>query len=491
LRSHYALIDGKIPDGLSFLFDGKFKRDAMVPLIENCDATYAEWSASGSYGSVPLAINSLILGNSINIVESEKTLVAVCFFRAWKKSPRHVAGCFRSATKSGRDILQDHSTRRCLLGSILTEEFAKVGLVHIAELPWSSVAEFTSYCRLVGKACMTILLSLSGHRLGELISVNSTDWEYRNDEMFVKEEIEKTLDSIKIPRHFSRLCEVAIRTFWNLSYVDVDIHKMPLFHRGYSSVLAKIICKGGNVQQWIYSYAAMNDNTLREWLDDYYKCEVIPLCPEIKNIHPKIGPHQFRHSWAEFALRRFDDNVEAKIREQFLHKSYASTRKYTDGKLKESVRYALEHDYLTEIVNRIAENPLRKDFMGPAYLRVKKALQKLRILHLSDVEKYIEEIVESVENFLAFEWGFCVMFRDAKNHAKCHDRFTGFPNPVGRGCVQLCTSCPNSMNNLAQRDELIRIAYCHTNIAETHPVTAIGQLSADIVRQIERRLEEE
>jgi integrase len=431
-----------------------------------------------------------MLGNSIRVIESEDTLVAICFFRAWKKSPRYVAGCFRAATQSGKDILETHSILRNSLGTILADELAKVSLEHITRLPWNTVAEFTNFCRFVGRACLTILLSLSGHRLGELMSTQSTHWEYRNEEMFVKEEIEKTLDSISIPRHFSRLCETAAKTLWSLSYVNVDMYSVPLFHRGHSSTLAKIICKGGNVQQWIYTYAALNDNTLREWLNDYYNYHIIPLCPEIKYVHPEINPHQFRHSWAEFALRRFDDNVEPKIREHFLHKSFGATRKYTDGKLKESVRYSLEHDYLYDIVNRIDQNPLRKEFMGPAYLRVKKELQKLKILHLNDADAYIDEIVQSVESFLAFEWGFCVLFKDSKNNAKCHDRFTGFPNPHGRGSVKLCTNCPNSMNNLTQRDALIRIAYSHTYIVENHPIKAIGELSADIIRQIERRLEE-
>lgn len=46
------------------------------------------------------------------------------------------------------------------------------------------------------------------------------------------------------------------------------------------------------------------------------------------------------------------------------------------------------------------------------------------------------------------------------------------------------------MNNNLQKRELERTAISHQFIAESHPLKALGNMSGEVVRKIERRLEE-
>ncbi|MNQ66524.1 hypothetical protein D3C85_810160 [compost metagenome] len=246
---------------------------------------------------------------------------------------------------------------------------------------------------------------------------------------------------------------------------------------------------GEDIDDWLKVNGELTANTLRQWLDDYFENSFLAAYPEVKAEHPGISPHQFRHSWAEFSIRRFDHNVQAQVREYFLHKSKRATRRYTDKKLSESVQYSIEHEYLGEVIHRIISDRFGDEYKGPAYRRIIKTLSKVESLDPSDLEALVESICSSIESYTAFEWGCCLLLKNSKQDAKCHDSFTGLPEPKIYASVERCTTCSNLGTNSLQRNNLARIAINHSYIAKHHPVLAIGKLSQNVVNQISRLLD--
>ncbi|VVO01723.1 site-specific integrase [Pseudomonas fluorescens] len=494
--SHEAYLDGRINDGISFKTSSHFKKEVMDPLMKFLDSDYAEWVYGGSYGSISPAIASLLLAHSIQILESESLIAAQCFFKAWKKNPTGLGSIFRQFNRRNLDVLErDHfqnsarSVKSLKLKHALLDEFKESGILPLSRLPWDSYIELSDFCRLAIQACMVIILTLTGHRAGELLSVHSADWEVKGDEVIVREEIEKTLNGLRIPRYFHSLAARAVKTIWSLSFIDSEKHRIPLHHKAWSSGLASAVINGEDVDTWLNLNGELTANTLRQWLDNYFEQSFLVVYPEVKAEHPGISPHQFRHSWAEFSIRRFDHNVEAQVREYFLHKSKKATRRYTDKKLSESVQYSIEHEYLDEVIHQVISDRFGDEYRGPAYRRIVNTLSKVDSLDPAELDALVESICNSVESYTAFEWGCCLLLKNSKQDAKCHDSFTGLPAPKIYASVKRCTTCPNLGTNALQRNNLTRIAINHSYIAKHHSVLAIAKLSQNVVDQISRLLD--
>ena len=278
----------------------------------------------------------------------------------------------------------------------------------------------------------------------------------------------------------------------NLSAVDTDKFNLPLLHRAYRSEAFHVARGVGTLsdEQWLAD-AGYGLFALRGWFKSFYKTHVVDKYPEAGKLHSEVSPHQARHTFAEFALRRFDGNVMEKIREHFRH-SYGSfhTRRYTREKLSESVRISLERDYAKEIMGRIAHGKLDDRFYGPAAKRIDKEMAEISVLTGDEFDDRLSALANEFERFTAFEWGYCALRANEQHIAKCHDPKTGTPNVDQRSMPEVCAGCPHSMNNSLQKRELERTAISHQFIAENHPLKALGNMSGEVVRKIERRLEE-
>ncbi|MDI1330145.1 hypothetical protein [Pseudomonas sp.] len=489
--SHELYLKGMVSDGISYSPTKVHRRKVMEPLLESSETSFEEWLAGTSMNSVSPAIASIMLGQSITILESDETKIARCFFRAWRKYPSNPTIWFRKGEAWPHDRLERFFHKETAYDtpeSELARQLQSEGLGYVRKLPWKNQTALTAYCKLVCSVVMNVTLTQTGHRVSEIESLLSDAWEKRGEDIYMKEAIEKTLGGIKVLRHLPKLSAQAAATLWDLSYLDPHLNSIPLFHRCFSYTLAEAIINNKETKEWLERKSKFGYNALRVWLHNYYRDRIVPLNPEILTEQQSVTPQQFRHSWAEFSLRRFDHRVEPKIREHFLHKDKRSTRNYTQRKMQGSVRYTLEHNYLSEIVTNIANGDISDDYVGPAFVRIRKEIDKLRILYPGELVQQIEELVESVERVAVFEWGYCILFEDAKRNSQCHDAFTGLPNIEGFSTPERCSKCPNCMSNEEQQNNLIRVQLLHDHIAKTHKIHAIAKLSADIVLNITRRL---
>lgn len=500
-QTYTMLHSGKLVDGVVHRMTAAFKKSTMEPLLKQLEVEYAVWLKGGSYGSIPMTCASLMLAEAITQIESDEAKIAAIFFTQWRSEKTKIKSWFgekdrlalyRRMQSPGYVLTRferDWASSAQEFGTAI--DAATTG--HYASLPWKNQGELSDFCCELTKAALTVITLLSGFRISEINSMRLRDYEQEPDgSWWFTSKNYKTESGLAHPRSLHGLAAQAATLMKNLSAVDTDKFNLPLLHRAYRSE-AFLVARGTGKfsdEQWL-SDAGYSVPALRGWFKKFYKIHVVEKYPDAGKIHSKVSPHQARHTFAEFALRRFDGNVMEKIREHFRH-SYGSfhTRRYTREKLSESVRISMERDYAREVMGRIAHGKLDDRFYGPAAKRIDKEMAEISVLTGDEFDERLSALANEFERFTAFEWGYCAMRAGEQHIAKCHDPKTGTPNVDQRSTPEVCAGCPHSMNNNLQKRELERTAIAHQFIAENHPLKALGNMSGEVVRKIERRLEE-
>ncbi|GAB6404233.1 hypothetical protein [Pseudomonas sp. MHK4] len=501
-RSRTLYNKGMIFDGFQFVINKKFKKDVMRPLLEGLNLEYEEWLEGGTYGSIPLTCASIILSEAISIIESEDAKLAQVFFESWRKTPcapvlwfdgskgfdRLMA--YREWQKNGsieRVIKPETYTSLISFGELVDERCLK----QFHSLPWKNLTELGDFCELVMKAGLTIILLLSAFRINEIQKMDISDFYQDNDgSWWFKTVNTKTEKGVMLPRSLHGMAAKAATVMKNLCAVDIKKYDVPIFHCGFrgNAFNATLKWGGWTPETWLVScrYAK---NTLSYWFKRFYLKQIIPKFPDIVIHHRTVSPHQARHTFAEFALRRFDGSILPKLREHYRHvKGSYQMRRYTRNKLSESVKMSLERDYLKEVMHRVAKGSLEDRFYGPAAKRLEKELKAVSVYSFSELGGFIAKHADLYVRFIAFEWGYCALRKGEEYKAKCVDSSTGLPKVDVNSCPELCCGCVHNMNNDLQCKTLERIAIAHQNIVDTHPLDTIKEMSADVVKIIQRRL---
>lgn len=500
-RTYTMLHSGKLVDGVVHRMTVPFKKSTMEPLLKELEVDYAEWNKGGNYGSIPMTCASLMLAEAITQIESDEAKIATIFFTQWRKEKTKIKSWFGEKDRlalyrrmQSPDYVLSRFERGWASSAVeLGTAIDAATTGHFESLPWKNQGALSDFCGELTKAALTVITLLSGFRISEINGMRLADYEQEPDgSWWFTSENYKTESGLAHPRSLHGLAAEAATLMKNLSAVDTDKFNLPLLHRAYRSEAFHVARGVGKLsdEQWLAD-AGYGLFALRGWFKSFYKTHVVDKYPEAGEIHSEVSPHQARHTFAEFALRRFDGNVMEKIREHFRH-SYGSfhTRRYTREKLSESVRISLERDYAKEIMGRIAHGKLDDRFYGPAAKRIDKEMAEISVLTGDEFDDRLSALANEFERFTAFEWGYCALRANEQHIAKCHDSKTGTPNVDQRSTPEVCAGCPHSMNNSLQKRELERTAISHQFIAENHPLKALGNMSGEVVRKIERRLEE-
>lgn len=500
-RTNTMLHRGKLSDGTTHRMTEPFRKAIMEPLLKPLDIEYSEWKKGGSYGSIPMTCASIMLAEAITLIESDEAKIAVIFFRQWRKLKSNIANWFGPKDRlalyrriQSPDYKLTRFERDWAESAIeMGEAVDNATNASFDRMPWKTIGELTDYCRLLSKASLTTIVLLSGFRIHEIQGMKINDYSRDPDgSWWFNSENNKTESGFSHPRSLHGLAADAANLMKSISAVDIDEYNLPLMHGAYQDGAFKVARGWGktSAQVWLadvgYSIGAMS-----LWFKDFYQTYVVEKYPEAGKIHDDVSPHQARHTFAEFALRRFDGNVMDKIREHFRHSNGSfHTRRYTDEKLKESIRMSMERDYLKEVMGRIAVGGLDDRFYGPAARRIDKEMAEISIFSADEFEAHLNDLANQFVRFTAFEWGYCALRQSEQNIAKCHDPVTGTPNVDQHSAPEICAGCPHSMNNNLQKHELERIAISHQFIAENHPLKALGKISSEVVRKIVKRLDE-
>lgn len=502
LNESYKLYNnGRLNDGIKFFIDKKLKRDTMAPILDELGLEYSEWYKGGSYGSIAMICSSVMLNEAIAILESDDTKIAQSVFKTFRQYPKSPTKWFENGTNSYDILTKYHEWRHFGLParydsltierfSYLAQEIRNHGIEVPPKLPWKNLREFGDYCELTMKAGLTTFLLLSGFRISELEPIDVNDYYKKPDgSWWFNTENPKTESGAVIGRSLHGLVAKAADIMVSLSALDAEKHNIPLFHAGFRGHAydAALGWGGWTIERWMHE-ARYSKVTLSYWFKQFYETHVLPKNPDLAEIQKSVHPHQARHSFSEFTLRRFDQNVSAHLREHFRHSAGSlNFRRYTDEKLHESVQHYMELDYLEEIIHRIAANKIEDRLHGPAANKVKNDIAKFLMLTPSELNIHIRDNASNYSRFTAFEWGFCVLPKN-NNRAKCIDSETNLPKVDVHSAPEICSGCPHHMYNEQQRNYLERIKIAHENIAMMHPLEFSKKMSAEVLRIIDRRL---
>lgn len=487
--SHKAKLQGKVIDGTSLDITTKIKREATEDILMKYGLTYGEWMDGESYPPVPFGIAAYILNKSIEIIESEKTHIALCLYSTWRKQPkRFIQILFKVKGKSG-DIIE-----RYLNGS--KDKFGFIAALidsghSLKSLPWKSAGELAAYCDRVIDAVACICFIQTGYRYSELMSSRSTEQsiDAQCGAALIYQTLDKTLGGMRVPRPIPQLSKRAVDISWGLSFLDANIIPHSIIHRSCRTpTCSNILNKVPDPEVFSDTGYGFSHDALTTRLNKFYQEEIICNLPEAHEIHPKLTYHQFRHSFAEFSLRRFDEDVHESLREHFFHLSTSTTKIYEKNKLSDETRTIVEKNYLRALFGKIATGVLDERFWGPAFLRLKSALSQIKYVTQEQADETYSALLDNIERIIAFEWGYCVYFKSSKTEARCRDPQTGLPQLEGGGSAERCTGCPNNMGNCVQKNNILRRIIMHNEVASTHVIKALGKLSSDMAEQMEQRI---
>jgi hypothetical protein len=332
-----------------------------------------------------------------------------------------------------------------------------------------------------------IFLTLTGIRISELASICAEDYEQKNDGTWVfKSSLIKTNMGLMEVRSMSGLVAEAADILCKISYVTkkgrTDSKRLPLFG-------VYFLAWDLNTDNDIRDVArGEKESSLRGHLNGYYKKFIDKYGQAFEDMCPSVHPHRFRHSWAEFALRRFEGDVFEAIRVHFRH-SYNSqfTHRYTDGKLSEEIKSDIERKYLRELIERMAGDDKDDEFVGATALYIKRFVNsdEFKCLEPSEVDGYIDDLCDEFESLIAHEYGFCLVRKETRNQAKCLDKTTGIPI-LENGSFELCSGCINSLHSCkSNKESITRIATSHQNMIASFPFTdstAVKESKATLTR---------
>lgn len=339
-----------------------------------------------------------------------------------------------------------------------------------------------------------ILLVLSGFRLSEWVTFKVNDfqklpdgtWEFCN-------EIHKTNHSIKSPRYLHGMAAVAIDTLIECSYVDKTSENAPIFIRTFRT--HRFVCTNKRMPKLSEIldkkiWGEHPDATIRSGFEKFYN-ETIKQHPELAEIHSTTNPHQARHLWAEYSIRRFDGAVIDLVTEHFRHRySDNFIRSYYENALRERERDDIEVAYIENILRRLGsrDNSL-SSFYGPAAKRARNELKKARLISNEDFDVVLANLTESII-ITVDEWGYCLLRKGEEKLANCWNEDLGIAMVEESRSFEICGSCPHSCSTKLQRNGIERSLIAHEEFIKALPakLSRLADTSRKHIRTSEIRL---
>lgn len=498
-RSREFKLKGLAVDGISFDFPKKFLKRCLKNKLKEFDLTYHEWVTGNPWESVPLPVAMSLLGDAISTIRDPKSKFLIDFFKYMRSEESISAkGVFKNGTYD--TYRKNQNNRPHARFEAKAKELEKIVLTHFpdsdGDFPFTSNADLVNHCIEVFDASVTTFLCLTGIRLSELASISADDYDLKTDGTWLfKSELIKTGFGIPETREMSGLAAEAADLLTNLSYIDKrdrsDGKRILLFSRYF------YYTDYNKNKKFRSTFRTTSKEGLRDRLNRYYD-KFLSNHTEFKELCDSVHPHRFRHTWAEFAIRRFDGNVLEAIRAHFRH-SYGSrfTKHYVFDKLSEEVKEKIEKNYLTDILTSLAlENvealkdpSFKKDLIGKLAKYISQAMGA-EVLTIGEIDDFVEVMTDEFERIIAHEYGFCIVRTETVSQSKCLDRETQTPK-LQKACFELCSGCVHYLASKSSNEESItRIAVSHQQMIEDHERIFGTNVRSDAIEISKRTLKE-
>jgi len=452
-------------DGFPLAVPQTFIQKVVTPLCERFGLSYSDWEQGGSHGTVPMPVATLLLADAIKLIRSSKCKLLKCYFTAYRKKSLTTAMLTASKPSKGGIFNADIATfiepsqvSSLTGGNSHTKTDAMridfVKILHdiepgMSDFPFKSREKISEFVHEIEGACLAILLSVTGMRLSECHSVGA-DWldaiEFLDvngtwtKDAILRSKINKTSGGIIAKRGLSALGIEAFELLNALSWVDKQALGLKLFAPTYGSGWLRKTIKSNAVTTVII-------NTLRNRLQAYYRRFVQRAHQSVAEAYPYIKPHALRHLKMGFALRKFDGDVEAAIKQEYRHHDH-HTQAYSRNQLNDEEISYVKREYVQDVIRRILINDPADRWVGPAMKRVRSVASKLldgqniELLSLPELAEFYDAMNDCVHSMTWHSYGLCFVMHDTLKLAKCGVK----DNLVKAGDASslLCSGCTNN-----------------------------------------------
>jgi integrase len=491
-RTYRLKVLDKAVDGFCYQFNPKdFLKVALKDTFKGLRSDYFDWTRRKHWPSIPLEISTLLLRDAIKCIRSPLTSTLVEFFKFQRSKQKihynnlqgKIEKGFNDFCISGECRTRQERNRYKKLKEILENNLQCSEYKNLKQFPWTQ-GDIKDHCDRIYDNCLIILLALSGARVSELVPIRCSDYEKTmSGEWVYRSEILKTNYGCPELRIMSGLLREAAGVMENLSYIDKRENQLPLVGRYF------YLSDFNTSKVRETAFRSQDKRSISVRLKKFYDKFCVKYGQEYRDKHATISPHQFRHTFAGYALRRFDGNVAEAIRAHFRHKAGSNILSaYTESKLNQAQLQTLEHDYIKELMQRMAVSE-PEEWFGSAALRVKKSINdNVTFLNMDDVNEYINEFIEAGAQISVHPYGYCLVNDATAHKAKCFDKSSGIPN-LKKGCFELCSGCTNSCySKSGHLENLKRIALSHYDFLHGYPIkirAALKTKSENILRRAE------
>ena len=196
----------------------------------------------------------------------------------------------------------------------------------------------------------------------------------------------------------------------------------------------------------IYSLAAAKSNLPRS-VSALYNGFLEGQGDDMREHCPHVTPHGFRHTWAEFAMRRFDGNIMPLIRDHYRHSLQSTmTQAYTRNKIEMSEYQELGKRHIFELVSRYIDGAAGLYGQLGEFLTAR--VKEVGVVEMHDRQARDDAINRIIEEDVGdpiitpHEYGLCVLREHTKSLANCRDE-NGIPQ-TDTADIQNCAGCVNS-----------------------------------------------
>lgn len=462
---HNLFLKGHVSDGPSYLLTSQLLMPLLRSVFENIDVDVSDWAQGGTFGSIPFVICHLLLADALETLDSLKAKKLLAYFSIVQSgiSEQHISQFWSSSNNlpwkqyrlsSNIEALEQRIEFCSTNSQDCLEKFARP--LHCALLdihpecdldifPWRTYPDLCNDYREVVSALLVTFLSVMGKRgPSEVGTLRANDIQIPADGVAeyasVHPAIFKTHSGQRLSHGITGYIDHAFLLALSLGNINKSDTHLPLFSAPPS------------LRQPFKPPRRLSSDRLNAYLHDYYASfaqrasEKVDF--DIMSTHPKLTSHQFRHCFAEFALRKYDGNVEELLRQHFVHAfDHWWTKKYTADKLDEDRIQRLNSSYIRELIPHIAlDSCLDPDYVGGVALYIRSIIDE-HVLSMPphEIEKHINSLSEQISSITPHEYGWCIVFKKFSAQAKCADS-SGCPAPTNTthltctGCINFCAS---------------------------------------------------
>lgn len=516
-KTEQAALSKIISDGLHFKLP-KIKtiiRSALEQEVLNYGLLYVEWEKGESHQAVDAVLASIMTAQAITIIESPKARFLRDYYSLQRKSEGSIlcteTSLFKRRTfKFAFDPNFDLSELRQQNGSKLRESDLDKKKIYFELInrhrdqlpplketgfPFISMKELHDEVDAIYDSCYWLFLTMTGIRQSEISSLNGDSYDEAYDTYRTK--IKKTDNSANHDRGGANLLLQLFNILNDLSLTPkkerVDREEVPLFAKTYfhdtnsrSTLHSQPVRSGESLPINLSSRKVIQLGNSRKAFDNRLKRFCINFAesqPEFAEEVMNIGPHQLRHTFVQFILRRFESYMHEPLRVHLRHAAGSyMTNVYERNKLKDDEKIAMERGYINEIVRRIYEQLDGKigiegneSFYGKAANRISHLIKKIELHQPEEIEKALFSIASKVESINANDYGYCVVLKETRSQSNCFDKSTNTPL-IENGQLDICSGCVNFLYSKESNEAaIVNHRFLHANQIEIYQKLGVSE----------------